>query len=101
MTDRSKLNVIVEFYAQDHGGRQLMPNLYSGFYRPHLVVNGDRAQTYLGVVFSNGPETFSASEEVRASIELIYEKVDYSPLKRGTSFEIKEGAHTVGEGMVL
>ena len=39
--------------------------------------------------------------ETLSDVELLYDGVDYSALTKGSAFEIKEGAHTVGEGIVI
>lgn len=101
MTEHSELNVIIEMYPTEHGGRAIMPDLKSGQYRPHIVINKDPKQTYLGVAFFGGPESFSADDEVSLQLRKLYDKIDYSGLIRGTTFLIKEGANTVGEGVVL
>ena len=101
MTERETLDAIVEFYPPKHGGRAIMPDLGSGQYRPHIVVNRDPNQQYLGIAFYDGQTAFEQGEEVAVRMRLLYDKVDYSALKRGTTFLIKEGAHTVGEGVVI
>jgi translation elongation factor EF-Tu-like GTPase len=70
---------------------------YGTIYRPHFVVNGD--DYYLGVQFENLPEK-PFGEHITANIKLLYEGVDYSKLKQGTNFDIKEGSLTVGKGIV-
>jgi translation elongation factor EF-Tu-like GTPase len=52
------------------------------------LLSGDAASLDLGV-------------EVRVLVRPLYNKVDYSGLTRGVTFLIKEGAQTVGQGMVL
>lgn len=94
-------DVIVEFYSTKHGGRKDLPDLSSGQYRPHIVINADESETYLGIKFTNGPDSYTHDEEVRLTMTSLYENVDYSGLKRGVSFLIKEGSNTVGEGVVL
>ena len=101
MTERESLDVIVEFYPPKHGGRAVMPNLISGQYRPHIVVNRDPDKEYLGVVFYGGPPAFEPGEEVAVQMRLVYDKVDYSALTPDIIFLIKEGARTVGEGVVV
>ena len=67
-------------------------------YRPHFVIKG--TTEYLGIQFLNLDEA-PLGEEIFSDIELLYDGVVYSTLVAGTSFEIKEGDHTVGEGVVV
>ena len=55
---------------------------------------------YLGIQFKN-LEKRKFNEHILCNIILLYEGVDYSKLKKGVLFEIKEGPHTVGEGFVI
>ena len=67
-------------------------------YRPHFVIKG--TTEYLGIEFLNLDE-MPLGEEILSDIKFLYNNVDYSALAAGTTFEIKEGAHIVGEGVVI
>ena len=67
-------------------------------YRPHFVVKG--TTEYLGIQFVL-LEKAPFDENVISEVEFLYEGVDYSGLNPGVCFEIREGAHTVGEGVVI
>lgn len=65
-------------------------------YKPHLVVAGDTE--YKGITFLN---PLVIGENVAVRFEPLYSNVDYTPLLRhGVKFELKEGSHTVGTGVV-
>ncbi|OGV78630.1 MAG: hypothetical protein A3K19_31910 [Lentisphaerae bacterium RIFOXYB12_FULL_65_16] len=101
----------VVFVPPEMGGRSQPPqSLGSQHYRPHLhpealspdgwhpeAVTGD--STYLGVCFVDGPEEVEHSELYRVELQLLY-GVDYSPLVKGCTFTIREGARAVGFGVV-
>ncbi len=67
-------------------------------YRPHFIVNG--TTQYLGIRFTDLPKT-ELGLETMAEVELVYDRVDYSSLQVNTTFKIKEGPITVGEGVVI
>ena len=67
-------------------------------YKPHFRVEGGE---WLGVAFLEGPEWVAPGEEADATVELLYDGVDYSALRPGTAFEVLEGAHVVAHGTVL
>ena len=87
--------------------------LSRGGYRPHLVVgdpNQKRAlvdeknqstESYLGVIFVAQDEPLEAEKLISAEIETVYAGVDYSRLKKGATFTIREGGSIVGNGEVL
>jgi len=65
---------------------------------PHLVAEGEE---YLGVRFIAGP-TGLVGRGGRYTLELLYYgEVDYSALRIGTRFTVREGAKVVGEGVVV
>lgn len=94
------MELVVKFDAPIEGGRERLPDLQCGIYRPHLVVEGRPEGEYLGVQFigCSGPQNFGL--EIPVTVRLPYEGVDYSPLKVGASFVIKEGGKKVGSGRV-
>lgn len=101
MSDRADIELSIRFLSPDEGGRDVLPDLASGPYRPHLVLDGDPAATYLGVEIVACDDDLSFDVDVHVVASLPYERVDYSGLKPGASFKIREGARTVGEGVVV
>lgn len=94
----TRLHVLVKFLDLKEGGRDRLPRLKG--YPPHLVVPPD--STRLGVLFTDGPERFKAGEEVSAHVLCLHEpEVSYASLTTGAHFEILEGSHLVGQGVVL
>lgn len=88
------IKVKVKFYADK---RNSFPSLNYG-YRPHFVASGDTEM--LGVEFlESGLAKFNEFGE--AVVKLLYNKVDYSKLEKGVTFNIVEGPRVVGEGSVL
>ncbi|MCL2675581.1 MAG: hypothetical protein FWE84_03205 [Firmicutes bacterium] len=67
-------------------------------YRPHFVVDG--TSNYLGIQFVDLPEAPLGSK-IQVRVRLMYDKVIYDALKKGTHFIIKEGGRTVGDGTVI
>ena len=97
----SQLKVKVLFKSENHGGRQNLPLklLSSREYRPHVVV--DLESAYLGVCFIGQEGDLVVQEKCIATIDLIYNDVDYSSLISGTEFKILEGEKVVGSGVVM
>lgn len=62
-------------------------------YRPHVVVD----HHYMGIKFLDNLN-FGCNE---ARFEELYEDVDYSKLKIGQWFQIKEGNNVVGFGKII
>jgi hypothetical protein len=91
-----RLSVVVRLLAPAKGGRVAAP-FADGRYRPHLRVGPDGE--YLGVVFVGGGE-LPLGSECAATIELVYEGVDYTALRPGVEFSVLEGARVVGSGVV-
>lgn len=94
------MELVIKFYLPEQGGRDILPDLSSGQYRPHLVIEGGPHDEYLGVQFMGCPESVKFGVDVHATIKLLYDMVDYSGLVQGASFVIKEGRHSVGAGYV-
>jgi translation elongation factor EF-Tu-like GTPase len=66
---------------------------------PHAVVEG--TTEYLGVRFLTGPEV-AAGEPGVFTLSLMYHpEVDYSALKPGVKFSIREGGKVVATGHVV
>ena len=87
----------VEVWFFDNAYRMHGPP-YGTAYRPHLVIK--EKEEYLGIQFEN-LEKAPYGEHILRDIKLLYDGVDYSNLVSGTAFYIKEGANTVGEGIVI
>lgn len=89
--------VKVKFYSNSI--RKALPVLTanSGRYSPHFVVEGDIE--YLGVTFVDG-DVSVFDKETDAIVITPYDGVGYHKLVKGAKFLIKEGPHTVGEGIV-
>lgn len=100
MGEQAELDIIVRFYPPERGGRNVLPNLAIGTYRPHLVLYTDHEAVYLGVQFVECADELSFDIEVQAVVRLPYRNVDYSGLKPGATFKIMEGVRSVGQGVV-
>lgn len=92
--------LVITFTSPSDGGREHLPDLLSGRYRPHIVVDGRPSDEYLGVQFVGCSVTPEFDVEIPVTVRLPYEGVDYSVLKIGSHFVIKEGEKTVGGGRV-
>ena len=107
--------VEVVFLSPEDGGRQHSLPVFKtpAVYRPHLVVQ-DRSVRYArirnnvieeghwAVSFFDGPSEFSFGEPVRCRLILDwFPEADYSPLEKGATFTVREGARIVGHGVVL
>src|SRR5687768_10688366 len=105
----------VTFLTREEGGRST-PAIGSETYRPHVVV-GDPAQRvaitsndgrtiveeYLGVRFTGADNYILIPGRPHdVSLELCYfPSVDYTALKAGAEFTIREGGQIVGYGHVI
>lgn len=94
------LSLTVIFYRPESGGRSVLPVLNDGQYRPHLVMNDDPEETYLGVQFVKANSLACYGMQISVLVRLPYEGVDYSGLEAGSEFQIREGRMCVGEGRV-
>ncbi len=88
--------MLVEIWFLENGYRNAAP--FGAVYRSHLVVKD--TDEYLGVEFERF-EKPAFGEHIVCDIKFLYEKVDYSRLRQGVSFDIMEGPHVVGEGFVI
>lgn len=68
-----------------------------GRYCPHFRVGPEGS--YLGIRFIEGGE-LHLGEEHSATVELMYEGVDYSALRPGVTFSVCEGPNVVAVGVV-
>ncbi len=107
------LLVDIVFLAPQQGGRQSVPVLGTGAYRPHLVVQ-DRSvrrarmvgnavdEHYLPVSFVNGPGQFNFGDAVKCVLRLdCFPEVQYEELTTGASFTVREGERIVAHGVVI
>jgi len=78
-----------------------LPDLSGGEYRPHLVSDEEVNPDYLGVQFVACADPVDFGVDLRVSVQLLYDGVDYSGLVPDSSFTIREGARTVGAGHVV
>ena len=83
--------------AEADGGR---PCGFWTNYRPHLVPKG--TEDYLGVSVIGVSEEDAVMPGTKRIVEfvLMYPGVDYSGLREGVCFEVREGLRSVGEGGV-
>ncbi|QDT01200.1 hypothetical protein [Adhaeretor mobilis] len=103
----------VTFLSHDFGGRTRLPDLSSGQYMPHLVIQSPdvRAATvvegnvivddYLGVRFLAGPPEIIRDEAYDCEFELMYHpNVNYDAVQEGATFTVREGGTVIGFGTV-
>ncbi|MCB1836326.1 MAG: hypothetical protein KDH99_01785 [Alcanivoracaceae bacterium] len=93
------MDLVITFTSPSDGGREHLPDLLGGQYRPH-VVDGRPRDEYLGVQFVGCSVTPDFNVEIPVTVRLPYKGVDYSAPKVGARFIIKEGGKTVGGGRV-
>jgi hypothetical protein len=88
--------VRIEYVAAAVGGRDAAP--ISAPYRPHFRVG---AGEYLGIEFVDGPgHLIAAGKVVGAKVRFVYDGVSYEQLQPGVQFQVLEGPHIVGIGVV-
>ena len=110
--NQPRITAKITFLDASDGGRDVVPaNLGSGQYRPHIVIEPNEPmaeaedsspeETYLGVIFENGPAQIIPGQPFWADLVLMYwPNIEYEGLVPGATFTIREGAHTVGHGRV-
>jgi hypothetical protein len=111
--DRPLIEAEVTLLSTEAGGRATPLVLSQGSYRPHLLVEdptqphaigpkGEGTESYLGVQFRPIDRELSPGSSGKLWLELMYfPEVDYSNLKSGATFTIREGPKIVGFGRVL
>ena len=69
----------------------------------HALVTdkGVGTEDYLGVVFVAQDGPLQYEKELLAEVETVYSGINYSSLKTGATFTIREGGSIVGNGKVL
>lgn len=88
------IDVKVKFYSY---ARKTFPNL-NDKYRPHIII--DNNGKYIGIEFTKSNlKEFDVYDN--ATIKFLYPGIDYSILKNGVTFKIREGAKDVGEGIII
>ncbi len=113
MKSKPRVTALVTFHLTEEGGRS-QPAFDLPNYRPHIVV-GDPAQRgallaedgrtseedYLGVNFTGSGAVLTLGQQFEVELELAYfPEVDYSGLKHGATFTLREGGRVVGYGEV-
>ncbi len=107
--------VKVKFFSKENGGRHSLPEdlLSSGKYRPHFVVgdpgqkeaiideNNNLLENYLGIAFTSQEEPLVVEKDINAKVITIYPNTDYSLLKKGITFTVREGGNIIGNGEVI
>src|SRR5262245_32176502 len=108
-----RITAQITFLPASEGGRESLPNDFSGGqYRPHVVVgdpnqrkavlvNSVAQEKYLGVAFVGGPLEVVAGEPFLAEFALMYwPNVSYDSLVPDATFTLREGPHIIGFGTV-
>ncbi len=91
-----KVHAKIHLLRTDEGGRKSF--IFSG-YRPHIRFNND--------VYADGALTFSDREKLfpgdKWNVTIIFPKLEFvkDHIVVGTTFDINEGAHKIGEGEIL
>ena len=109
--NQARITAKITFLSSSEGGRDVLPaDLSRGQYRPHVVIDPHQPtamaidnpeETYLGVMFENGPAQIVPGKPFLADLVLMYwPNIKYEGLVPGATFTIREGAHTVGYGRV-
>jgi len=113
MNDFTCIEAEVTFISKEQGGRETMPLLSGGVYRPHIVIGdvnqrkailiGNEIQeTYLGVAFLSSPKDVELNKSFSAELFLMYyPHPSYDAIIPNATFTIREGATIVGFGKVL
>ena len=110
---RPSADAVVTFLTTEDGGRRTPPDLSSGIYRPHIVIqspdvraaivddDGVCREPYQGVVFMGGPSEYRLGAPTRVSMELCYfPDVQYDDVVPGATFTIREGHQVVAHGHI-
>lgn len=97
------IEVRVWMKGTDYGGRNYP---FSARYCPHLVAKGKETMwgiRVLAVTRSPHKEEVFPGDEAELVCELMYyhKGFEYEDLKRGSTFEIREGSRVIGTGVVL
>src|SRR5215470_78393 len=95
------IRVLVTFLSNENGGRMTMPDLSSGRYMPHLVIQSPDVRSpkvirgnvivddYLGVRFLSGPKEIVAERPLDCEAELMYHPgVNYEAVRKGATFTL-------------
>lgn len=103
----------VTFLSPENGGRVKMPELASGQYMPHLVIQSSDVRKayvidgsvivddYLGVRFLSAPAEMLAEHPLDCELELMYfPHVNYDAIHEGATFTVREGGKVIGFGVV-
>ena len=112
MNELFSIEAEVTFIPKAEGGRETIPTLSGGVYRPHLVVGdpnqrqaivvGNEIQeTYLSIAFQSSSEKVEFNKPFLAELVLMhYPHPIYDSLVPNATFTIREGAQIIGYGQV-
>ena len=92
--------VAITFRTATEGGRRQPPDLKSGRYRPTVRLPAWPAEQHVGVVLEGGPAAPAFGTAVEACLTPIILSHLCDQLVSGVSFEIREGATIVGDGII-
>lgn len=104
---------MVTFLDYQNGGRVTSPELSSGVYMPHIVVQSPDVRAprcdgntivedYLGIRFLSGAKNVIPQQSYDCEFALTYHPiVDYNAVRIGATFTLREGGKVVGFGTVL
>ncbi|MBC6147556.1 hypothetical protein HCA24_01500 [Listeria innocua] len=96
MKSRQTFMVEVTFYSN---ARKTVPE---AGYRPHLVMELDEEQEYLGVkIYDIEVDTLDSTGYAMCSFLYEQEGVGYSKIQPNRSFMVMEGASVVGRGKIV
>ena len=113
MSEKPRIQARVTLLTPQEGGRS-KPSFDFQQYRPHIVIGNPSqrealvssdghslVEEYLGIRFTGNGNELTLGEEFAVELELAYfPDVDYSGLRAGATFTIREGGTVVGFGEV-
>lgn len=85
------------FFSAENEGRSTIP---MPGYMPHFVIKDDTE--YLGIRLIKTQDDIIFDRPTKCTIELLYyPNVDYSKLRSGVLFEVREGPKIIGSGRII
>ena len=112
MNEQPIVRTLVTFLDDRSGGRKTMPDLSSGMYMPHIVIQSPDVRSpncdgktildnYLGIRFLSGPTAMVPNQPYDCDFALMYHpRVDYNAVCAGATFTLREGGSIVGFGAI-
>jgi hypothetical protein len=112
MNEQPVAHALVTFLDARSGGCETMPDLTSGRYMPHIVIQSPDVRSpncdgrtildnYLGIRFVSGPTVMLPNQCYDCDFALMYHPhVDYSAVCDGATFTLREGGRVVGFGSI-